>query len=158
MGIFNKFLKKNKSSVTSDEIHAKQNSHTLEADIHTAADWVAKALHASGYKADYSLESMKEIDRFFEEQNTNTGILSKNRGYILFSLGSYIGETAIRLYGGEWNTDDDDPQGEINISVRLTSGTIIWPVIKCMKRYENGGEESIYAYFSVLHDKHTGLS
>jgi len=33
-----------------------------------ASDWVTKALNSSGYKADYSLESIKEIDRFFDEQ------------------------------------------------------------------------------------------
>lgn len=58
-------------------------------------------LNSSGYKADYSLDSMKEIDRFFDEQNTPFGILSKNRGQILFSLGSYVEQTAIKLYGGE---------------------------------------------------------
>ena len=98
----------------------------------------------------YSLESMKEIDRFFDEQSSETGLLSKNRGEILFGLASYIGESAIKLYGGEWNTDDSDPQGEIHISVKLANGTVIWPVIRCMKRYEHGSEESIYAYLFVL--------
>ena len=98
----------------------------------------------------YSLESMKEIDRFFDEQSSETGLLSKNRGEILFGLASYIGDSAIKLYGGEWNTDDSDPQGEIHISVKLANGTVIWPVIRCMKRYEHGSEESIYAYLFVL--------
>ena len=143
MGFLNKILKKDNGS-------KKKSNNTLEKDIHLASDWVVKALNSSGYKADYSLESMKEIDRFFDEQSSEKGILSRNRGNILFSLGSYIGETAIRLYGGEWNTDDNDPQGEINIYVRLANGTIMWPVIRCMKRYEMGGEESIYAYFFAL--------
>ena len=73
-----------------------------------------------------------------------------DRGEILFGLASYIGESAIKLYGGEWNTDDSDPQGEIHISVKLVNGTVIWPVIRCMKRYEHGSEESIYAYLFVL--------
>ena len=93
---------------------------------------------------------MKEIDRFFDEQSSETGLLSKNRGESLFGLASYIGESAIKLYGGEWNTDDSDPQGEIHISVKLVNGTVIWPVIRCMKRYEHGSEESIYAYLFVL--------
>ena len=42
---------------------------TLAQDIPVAADWVAGALNASGYRADYTLESMKELDRFFDEQN-----------------------------------------------------------------------------------------
>ncbi len=62
MGIFKKTLrmifKKNNGS-------EKKHNNTLEEDIHLASDWVVKALNSSGYKADYSLESMKEIDRFF---------------------------------------------------------------------------------------------
>ena len=145
MGLFKKIFKKNNGSET-------KSDNTLEEDIHLASDWVVKALNSSGYRADYSLESMKEIDRFFDEQSSETGLLSKNFGNIIFSLGSYIGEVAIKLYGGEWNTDDSDPQGEINISVKLGTGTVIWPVIRCMKRYKQGSEESIYAYLLVLNN------
>lgn len=127
-----------------------EDNNTLAKDIHLMSEWVAKALNSSGYKADYSLESMKEIDRFFDEQSSKTGLISQNRGAILFSLGAYVGETAIKLYGGEWITDDNDPQGEINISVRIGNGTVIWPVIRCMKRYQQGSEESVYAYLFVL--------
>ena len=81
MGIFKKTLrmifKKNNGS-------EKKHNNTLEEDIHLASDWVVKALNSSGYKADYSLESMKEIDRFFDEQSSETGLLSKN--FIWFSF------------------------------------------------------------------------
>lgn len=126
------------------------SSSTLEQDIPIAADWVVKALNSSGYKADYTLESMKEIDRFFDEQNVPGGILSKNTGNILFSLGSYIGQTIIKLYGGKWVTNDDDSKGEIKISIEIADGMILWPVIRCMKRLKNGAEDSIYAYVFVL--------
>lgn len=147
MGLLKKLFGKEKKSDTKTAVG---NQNTLEQDIVSASDWVVNALNSSGYKADYTIESMKEIDRFFNEQNTPTGILSQNRGQILFALGSYIGQTAIRLYGGEWATDDNDPQGEINISVKLANGTVIWPVQRCMKRYQNGEEDSIFAYLYVL--------
>ena len=55
MGIFKKtfrmIFKKNNGS-------EKKHNNTLEEDIHLASDWVVKALNSSGYKADYSLESM----------------------------------------------------------------------------------------------------
>ena len=73
---------------------------TLAEDIPKAAAWVAGNLFASGYRADYTLESMKELDRFFDQQSGPGGILSRNRGQILFGLGAYVGQTAIRLYGG----------------------------------------------------------
>ena len=57
MGILSKIFK-NKGS-------EKKSNNKLGEDIHLAADWVVQALNTSGYKADYSLESMKEIDRFF---------------------------------------------------------------------------------------------
>lgn len=136
MGLLNKFLKNNKP--------------TLEEDIHSACEWVVMALNSSGYKADYTLESMKEIDRFFDEQSGEGGIISKGRGRIIFAIGSYIGETVIRLYGGKWITDDSDPQGEISAAVQLDNGTIIVPMQRAIRRYQNGSEDSIYAYVYVL--------
>ena len=99
------------------------NSTTLAEDIIKATEWIVLAMNSSGYKLDYSVESMKEIDRFIDEQSGKGGILEKaGVGSVLFSLGSYIGETAKRLYGGQWITDDNDPQGEINIMFRLDKG------------------------------------
>lgn len=128
----------------------KMQQNTLMEDIATASDWVVRALNSSGYKADYTLESMREIDRFFQEQNTPTGLLSQNRGSILFALGAYIGQTAIRLRGGSWQTDDADLYGEVNIAVELADGTLFWPVVRCIKRAKEGEEESIYAYLFAL--------
>ena len=123
---------------------------TLMQDIMTSKDWIAMALNSSNYAADFSINSFKEIDRFFDEQNTPDGILSRNRGQILFALGAYIGEVIISVCGGEWLTDDNDPQGEVNIAVRLKDGTIIFPVQRAMKRYMNGKEDSIYDYGYIL--------
>lgn len=129
----------------------KKKKNTLEDDLHSACEWVVMALNSSGYKADYTLDSMKEIDRFIDEQSGEDGIITQNgRGRILFALGCYVGETAIRLYGGKWHTDDSDPSGEINASVKLTDGTVIFPVQRVIKRYQNGSEDSIYAYLYVL--------
>ena len=93
---------------------------------------------------------MKEIDRFFDEQSGENGIISKGRGRIIFAIGSYIGETVIRLFGGKWLTDDSDPQGEITAAVQLDNGTVIFPMQRVIKRYQNGSEDGIYAYVYVL--------
>lgn len=122
-----------------------KNEPSLEDDIRSASEWVVRALNVSGYNADYSLESMKEIDRFFDEQSGEDGIISRNRGQIIFALASYIGETVIRLYGGKWGGSD-----EVNMSVELDGGTVIFPTQRAMKRYQNGSEDSIYAYVYVL--------
>ena len=36
------------------------------------------------------------------------------------------------------------------MSVELSNGTIIFPTQRAMKRYQNGPEDSIYAYVYVL--------
>lgn len=127
----------------------------IVTDALSSAEWMSKALIISGYKADFSLNSLREIDRFFEEQTTDGkakagGLLSEKLGQRLFGIGAYIGEVIRRNAGGDWNGDDADPQAEINISLKLKSGGIIWPVQRAMKRFKNGEEDSIYAYGALV--------
>lgn len=136
MSLFSKLFSKQKPS--------------LEADIRSGSEWISEALKSSGYEADFSLESLKEIDRFFDEQNMPGGLLSENVGTRLFAIGAYIGEVLIRKYGGNWITDDKDPQGEVNVGIELSNGSLVYPVQKAMKRYSAGEEESIYDYAVVL--------
>ncbi|MBI3675016.1 MAG: hypothetical protein HY243_00160 [Proteobacteria bacterium] len=120
-------------------------------DAVASADWISKALLSSGYRADFSLESLKEIDRFFDEQAPDgtpkpDGLLSQDLGARIFALGSYVGEVIRRKTGGQWHGDDADKEAEVNISVQLDDGTIRWPVQRVMKRFRNGPEDGIWAY------------
>lgn len=157
MGIFDFLGKKNKSKSISEKANIlkdkkiespakKVSPNILAEDIKISSEWVKKNLNLSGYKVDYDLESMKEVDRFFDEQTKNGGLLTGKSGNIIFSLGSFVGETIIKLYGGEWVTDDNNPQGEITAEVHTSDGITCWPIVRCMKRLKNGSEESIYAY------------
>ena len=127
-------------------LFGKKKTPTLLYDLNTAKDWIAKALISSGYQADHTLESLKEIDRFFDEQSGPGGLLSEQRGQRIFGLGAYIGDVLIRTYGGHWITDDQDPQGELNVAVRLDDGSMVWPVQRAIKRYQSGPEDGIYIY------------
>ena len=127
-------------------LFGKKKTPTLLDDLTTAKDWIAKALISSGYQADHTLESLKEIDRFFDEQSGPGGLLSEQRGQRMFGLGAYIGDVLIRTYGGHWITDDQDPQGELNVAVRLDDGSMVWPVQRAIKRYQSGPEDGIYIY------------
>jgi len=123
----------------------------IVSDVLASAEWISKALSQSGYKADFSLESLKQVDRFFEEQAANGqpkpgGLLSQQLGARLFAIGAYVGEVIRRQNGGEWQGDDNDPRAEINIVLRLKTGTILWPVQRVMKRLKNGAEDGIWAY------------
>ncbi len=58
-----------------------------------------------------------------------------------------IGETIIKnVPNSEWITDDDDPNGEINIEVKLGNGTRCWQGQRVIKRVQNGLEDGIYPY------------
>ncbi|MFY9627500.1 MAG: hypothetical protein WAK03_05015 [Methylocystis sp.] len=127
------------------------NQSKVVSDALASADQVSKALSQSGYKADFSLESLKEIDRFFDEQASNGqptpgGLLSQQLGARLFAIGGYIGEVIRRQNGGEWQGDDNAPDAEINIAVRLKTGVILWPVQRAIKRFKNGAEDGIWIY------------
>ncbi|MFR7592402.1 MAG: hypothetical protein ACLUVC_13245 [Longibaculum sp.] len=128
----------------------KKKKTTLLEDIQTSSKWVSEALISSGYHADYSMESLKELDRFLKEENKPGGILSKGVGQKLFALGSYVGEVFIKQYGGHWETDDNDRQGEIKITVVLDNEITFYPVISVMKCYDNCEENSLYALSQAI--------
>lgn len=131
---------------------------TLLEDLKSQSAWIAKALQSSGYRADFSLESLREIDRFFEDHSScgnpkSGGLLSQSLGSRLFALGAYVGEVLIRANGGNWRTNDTDPDGELNVEVVLPDGGIIWPVQRMLKRLKNGAEDGIYSYGRVITEK-----
>jgi hypothetical protein len=124
---------------------------SLADDIQTSSDWISRALTSPVYSADFSRAMLKDVDRFCDEHSKNGrakpgGLLSEQLGQRMFALGSYVGEVIRRAFGGRWQTDDADPQGEINVSLILQSGGVIWPVQRVMKRFKNGPEDGIYAY------------
>ena len=133
---------------------------TLEEDIYKQSAWLVKAFSSDKIKLDYSIESFKEIDLFFEQNSAvpgkakQNGRLSQNLGPVLFSIGAYVGDTIIKaLPGSIWITDDKDPEGEITARVKLPTGTIIWPMQRVINRFMNGEEDSIYPYgFLVVNE------
>jgi hypothetical protein len=125
---------------------------SLLKDIKSQSDWIVNAFKADNLKLDYSIHSFIEIDKFFNKHSKNgkavkKGRLSQNLGAIIFSIGSYVGQTIIKnVPGALWQVDDNDPQGEITASVKFPDGTIMWPMQKVMKRFQNGSEDAIYVY------------
>ena len=79
--------------------------------------------------------------------------MSENLGSIVFGLGSYVGEALRKNLGGEWIGDDNDPQAEINVSLKLGDGSIVWPIQRVMKRLRNGREDGIAAYGAALNSR-----
>lgn len=117
---------------------------TLKEDIGAQSKWLVKAFAADGFRLNYSIDSIIEVDRFFTKNMKNGKprkggrLYGKGFGPILFSIGSYVGETIIKnVKGSKWIVDDNDPQGELNVSLKLPNGQEIWPIQKVMKRFQN---------------------
>jgi hypothetical protein len=105
----------------------------LQDDIPVAAQWISSALQSSGYRADFTPQSIAEVERFFREQTKDGepisgGLLAQDLGSRLFALGSYCGEVLRKELGGHWQTDDNDPEGEINAALEVASGVTCWPM------------------------------
>jgi hypothetical protein len=130
---------------------------TLLQDISAASAWIVRAFGADDLILDYTIESFKEIDKFFDihardGEAVPGGRLSQGTGYILFALGSYVGETFIKVAPGSvWKVDDNDPQGEVTAEIILPpDGFACWPMMRISKRFRLGEEEGIYAYGLVM--------
>jgi len=137
----------------------KESKESLkrQSDIKKASAWAMKVLNRSGYKVGMSMESLKEVDRFFNEQMDDTahtpkqgGLLSENTQRMLFAIGSLIGEVVINEYGGRWLTDDNDSYDEADVALLLCHN-IIHPVQRVIKRCDEGSENDIHTY-AVLAD------
>ena len=123
----------------------------IRDDIASSADWMASALKSSGYRADFTPQSLCEVDRFFDEHSENGaakpgGLLSSSLGQRIFAIGSYIGEVVRLRMGGQWSGDDNDPAAEINVELQLPDGVRCWPVQRAMKRFKNGPEDGIASW------------
>ena len=123
---------------------------SLFVDIMSMGTWVNRALLSSGYQVDDKEKRMAEIDRFFDEQNCPGGLLSENTGQILFAIGALIGKIAIKEFGGDWETDDNDPEGELKCAVCLPNGVRFYPMARCVRRLQNGQADSIRDYYVMI--------
>ena len=124
---------------------------SIVRDAVEAADWMAKSLAAWGYKADFSLESLKDVDRFIDEEAPGGkpkpgGHLAQQFGVHIFGLGAYLGETIRRQGDGQWEGNDRDTYPEVTLAVRLKSGAVLWPTQRVLKRLEYGAENGLYPY------------
>jgi hypothetical protein len=127
----------------------------LSEDVGVYSKWISKALNSSGYDADFTVSSVREIERFMVDSTVQGkakpgGLLAEDTGGRLFALGAYIGEVIRRSVGGNWKVDDADSAGEVNISLELPDGTVLWPVRKVIKCFQGGPEESLVAYVASV--------
>ena len=123
---------------------------TIYEDIASAADQIATELAGYGYRLDFTLSSLAEVDRFLDEhadpssEATDT-LLSNRLGPWMFALGSYCGEVLRRAVGGEWHWGglDDDKAASTDTQLVLVDNSLVFPLQRIWKRLMSGEEESM---------------
>ncbi len=129
-------------------------------DIKTNSEYIIKAFNSLNLKLDYSLESLKLVDQFFDEQIENGlpkegSVLTlggSSFGPKVFAIGCYLGETLVKnIPGAKWNLKGfTSPQTEVEAQIILPDTIIVWPIVKTIKRMQNGEEDGLYIYGQVL--------
>lgn len=137
----------------------KKESEML-IDIKSNGEYIVKAFESLNLKLDFSLESLKFVDQFFDEQIEDG--LPKERSVLtlggssfgpkVFAIGCYVGEVLVKnIPGAEWNLKGfTSPQTEVEAQVILLDTSVVWPIMKTIKRIQNGAEDSLYVYGQVL--------
>lgn len=129
-------------------------------DIKSNSEYIIKAFDSLNLKLDYSLDSLKFVDQFFDEQ-TEDGLPKEGSvltlggssfGPKIFAIGCYLGETLVKnIPGAKWNLKGfTSPQTEVEAQIILPDTSIVWPILKTIKRMRNGDEDSLYGYGQVL--------
>lgn len=127
------------------------NTTYMCPDIDRAADWAAKQLNDREYSADFSLESLHEVDRFFNEQaDSDTPgygeFFGENLSFRTFALGAYVGEVLRRAVDGEWLCDTHDPFVDVNAALKLKDDNECLPMKQVLLRLNNGPADSFAGF------------
>lgn len=125
--------------------NAAENEALID-DAKKAATWVAEKLDQSGYRSDFSLSSVWEVERFFDDHAEQGkprpgGLLDEHPGQRLFAMAAYLGETWRRAGNGTWSAPDSTdipPQlKDFEIAVVFPNGTRAWPGRSVIVRFQN---------------------
>ncbi|MBI1358225.1 MAG: hypothetical protein GC160_28150 [Acidobacteria bacterium] len=125
-----------------------------------AEEAVATARSRFDVELDYSLESVKALDRLMDRQHRQipqglSRLIRKgptDETLRIYSQlwGAYLGEVIRRLWGGEWSRPDDGIfAGLYVLTVRDNQ---LAPAAKAHKRLTNGAEDNVWSYLAVLHE------
>ncbi|ANN63565.1 hypothetical protein OFR22_03305 [Brachyspira hyodysenteriae] len=96
-------------------------------ELSRASDWISNFLMREGYHADYTIESLSEIDKFFKEKMNLVLERDDNRNFI-FSISAYIGEVIRKKFNGHWELSRDIDLDDETIGIGFKNHKTIYPL------------------------------
>jgi hypothetical protein len=124
--------------------------------IITASEWAHAFLTERGYTVSWDIASLKEVDRFLDENIDDDthrpcvgGFLAEDTEMILVSIGVYLGEVMLREYGGRWGLGADEyvlPQLLVDVPLNLKNTPRRLPVHQVLERLTRGKAYRLYDY------------
>ena len=97
------------------------------------AERAGRGLVESGYRADFTVAGLAELDRFFDDHApggvpTPSGLLAEHTGGRVFALAAYLGETLRRQFAGTWRQRPGAEADPTAVEVVLPDGRVVQPV------------------------------
>lgn len=127
--------------------------------VETAQRAVETVRNIEGVSLNYSVESLKEIDRIVISLREKQGNDPKPFENVLFMLGAYVGEVYIRNFeGSQWIEAPKEffevgAARESDIWLKGIDGSFYNPIGKVYKLMLNGEEDSVYHLYNYIVSK-----
>lgn len=116
---------------------------------------VEAAARISGLKLDYSIESLRLVEKqvdVFAKQGMQVDQIAST----LFCFGCYVGELLTRHLGGRWVRTGASKMADLTpwpMVVEMSNGDCWNPIGKVFKRFEEGDGEDLTYFFGVAASK-----
>lgn len=115
----------------------------IHATMLRAAEGAVFLMRVEGYGLDYSVRSLDMIDTRIGHLRQE-GETSDSMPATMTALGIYVGEVIRRFLGfGRWVQDAEGYRREVG-------SLLANPISKCMKRLDNGCEDSVKAFAEAI--------
>ena len=96
-------------------------------EILRSSFWISNFLIREGYHIDYTLKSLSEIDKFFNEKMYLVLENDNNRNFI-FLISAYIGEVIKTHFNGNWELSRGIDLDDESIGINFKSYNTIYPL------------------------------
>ena len=132
-------------------ITKKQRLKQIKLDMYYTVKDLISFFSRSGYNLDYSMQGISVIESFINNEAiardaVEKGQLFNTSGDRIYSMGVYLGETLIKLYGGKWIINHRGNNMEVTAMVKLDSGAKLWPIRKVIDRCNKGECDNLIFY------------